>query len=256
MAQYDLRSWNVNGIRAAQKKGLLEWLKKEKPQILALQETKAHPEQLDDKLLNVDGYHACFNSAIRKGYSGVALYSREKPENIAYGFGNKQFDTEGRTLIAEYEKFILLNIYFPNGGSGPERLKFKLDFYREFFNYLRSMKKKKPVIICGDFNTAHNEIDLARPKENSKVSGFLPVERALLEDFIGRGFVDTFRYKHEKEVAYSWWDYKTRARERDVGWRIDYFFIDKKSVGIVKKAFIKKDVYGSDHCPVGITVTV
>ena len=250
--QYRLLSWNVNGIRAVQKKGFLECLQKEQPFVLAVQETKASPEQLNDELLKPSGYHAAWNSAQRKGYSGVAVFSKEKPLNIQCGLGVEKFDIEGRVLQIEFKKFILFDIYFPNGGMNEERLNYKIDFYREFFKVIKNLKTKKPVLICGDFNTAHTEIDLARPKENSKVSGFLLEERILLDEFVDMGYVDTFREFESEGGHYSWWDYKTKARERDVGWRIDHFFINKQSLKYLKDAFIKKDIYGSDHCPVGI----
>ncbi|MFH2138693.1 MAG: exodeoxyribonuclease III [Candidatus Omnitrophota bacterium] len=251
---YKLLSWNVNGIRAVEKKGFREWFLKEKPFLLAVQETKAHPDQLSEVLKNPQGYYACWNQAEKKGYSGVAIFSREKPLDVRYGFGNKLFDSEGRVLQLEFEKFILLNIYFPNGGMNEQRLAFKLDFYREFFKYLTRMKTQKPILVCGDFNTAHRELDLSRPKENSNNSGFLPQERVLIDEFIDMGYVDTFREFAKDGGHYSWWDYKTKARERDIGWRIDYFFINKQSIDKLSDAFIMKDVLGSDHCPVGITL--
>jgi exodeoxyribonuclease-3 len=251
----NLLSWNVNGIRAMEKKGFLSWLAKEQPALLALQETKAHPGQLSQELKNPSGYHTYWNQAERKGYSGVAIYSHEKAVQVEYGFGNNVFDTEGRILIAEYRHFIVFNIYFPNGKSSAERLAFKLDFYREFFRCLAAFKKKnKMIIACGDFNTAHREIDLARPKENSTVSGFLPEERVLLDEFIGAGFVDTLRVFNKNPGQYTWWDMKSGARQRDIGWRIDYFFVDQPSISHVTNAFIRKEVFGSDHCPAGITV--
>ena len=222
-----------------------------------MQETKAHPEQLSKALLEVSGYTAYWNQAEKKGYSGVVVYSRIKPDNVEYGFGNKLFDQEGRVLILEYQSFFLINVYFPNGNSSGERLKFKLDFYLEFFEYIRKLQNKnKNIIVCGDLNTAHNEIDLARPKENIKNSGFLPEERALIDQFIELGFVDSFRFMHNDTVAYSWWDYKTQARQRDVGWRLDYFFVNDAASGSLVDAFILKDVFGSDHCPVGITLKI
>jgi len=255
--KYTLFSWNVNGIRAIEKKGFIEWLNKENPDFLCLQETKAHPEQLSKDLIEVKGYTSYWNQAEKKGYSGVAVYAGIKPDNVEFGFGNKIFDQEGRVLILEYESFFLINVYFPNGNSSGERLKFKLDFYLEFFKYIQKIKKKqKKIIICGDLNTAHNEIDLARPKENSKNSGFLPEERALIDQFIDLGFIDSFRFLHKDTAAYSWWDYKTRARQRDVAWRLDYFFINDLAKEALIDAFILKDVLGSDHCPVGITLKI
>lgn len=246
-------SWNVNGIRAIQKKGFLDWLAREKPDILGVQETKAKPEQLDMFLMHPEGYHTYWNSAARPGYSGVALFTKEKPVCITNGLGVPRFDEEGRVIIAEYPEFAFLNIYFPNGKSGPERLQYKLDFYEETLKCVRKLKKKqKNIIICGDYNTAHKEIDLARPKENEGTSGFLPVERAWLDQWVADGQVDIFREFHKEPGLYSWWDMKTGARERNVGWRIDYHFVTEALVPKIKSAEILKDVVGSDHAPVEI----
>jgi len=246
-------SWNVNGIRAVEKKGFLDWLSREDPDILAIQETKAHPDQLNDELRHPRGYHAYWNHAEKKGYSGVATFSKEEPSNVAYGFGNEVPDREGRILILEYNQFILLNIYFPNGRLGDNRLRFKLDFYQDFLAYLDKLRdKNKAILVCGDFNTAHKEIDIARPKENSTVSGFLPKEREWLDRFVDWGLADTFRLFNQEGGQYTWWDLKSRARERNVGWRIDYFFIDTRSAHRIKDAFILSEVLGSDHCPIGI----
>lgn len=246
-------SWNVNGIRAIQKKGFIDWLLREKPDILGIQETKAKPEQLDMFLMHPEGYHTFWNSAVRPGYSGVALFTREKPLSVANGFGIKQFDEEGRVIVAEYPDFMFLNIYFPNGKSGEERLKFKMDFYDETLRFVRRLKKKqKSIIVCGDYNTAHKEIDLARPKENEKSSGFLPVEREWLDKWVADGQVDVFREFHKEPGQYSWWDMKTGARDRNVGWRIDYHFVTQALVPRVKSAAILRDVIGSDHAPVEI----
>jgi len=250
-------SWNVNGIRAADKKGLFEWFKKENPDILCLQEIKASPEQVPLHLKNMPNYNIFCNSAERKGYSGVVTFSKDKPIDVKEGFGIEKFDNEGRTLIMEFPSFTLFNIYFPNGKKNQERLDYKLDFYDTFLGYADNLKaNKKNIIVCGDFNTAHKEIDLARPKENEKISGFLPIERAWIDTFIDHGYVDTFRHFNKKPDQYSWWDLKSRARERNVGWRIDYFFINKEFIPHIKKAFIMQDVMGSDHCPVGIEIEI
>ena len=249
--------WNVNGIRAVDKKGFFEWFMLEKPDILCLQEIKALPEQFPPHLRNILQYHIYMSSADRKGYSGVATYTMHKPSLIETGFGIEKFDTEGRILITEFPQFILFNIYFPNGKKNQERLDFKLDFYDTFLAYADNLKAQgKNIVVCGDLNTAHKEIDLARPKENSKVSGFLPVERAWIDTFIDHGYVDTFRKFNQDIGQYSWWDFKTRARERNVGWRIDYFFVNAEFQSSVKNAFIMQDVQGSDHCPVGIEIQV
>jgi len=250
-------SWNVNGIRAAEKKGLFDWFKKESPDILCLQEIKALPEQFPPHLKNTPGYHIHINSAERKGYSGVTTFTKEKPIDAKNGFGIETLDNEGRTLITEFPSFILFNIYFPNGKKNQERLDYKLDFYDTFLAYADNLKAKgKNIIVCGDFNTAHEEIDLAHPKENEKYSGFLPIERAWMDTFIDHGYVDTFRHFNKELNQYSWWAYRTNARERNVGWRIDYFFVNKEFLPNIKNAFIMQDVMGSDHCPVGIEIEI
>lgn len=248
-------SWNVNGIRAAEKKGLYDFIKKESPDIFCLQEIKATPEQIPPHLRNPPGYHVFINPAEKGGYSGVATFTKEQPKETRKGFNIKKFDTEGRILINEFPSFTLFNIYFPNGKQGKERLDYKMDFYEAFLNNVDDLKLKgKNIIACGDFNTAHKEIDLARPKENQKISGFLPIERAWLDKFIEHGYTDTFRYFNKQPNQYSWWDIKSRARERNVGWRIDYFFTNNEFISHIKKAFIMQDVMGSDHCPVGILI--
>ena len=248
-----LVSFNVNGIRAIEKKGFFDWVEKESPDVLALQETKASPEQLTDSILKPNGYKSFWSSAEKKGYSGVAIYTKKAPKSVVEGLGIKEFDSEGRTLMADYGDFILFNIYYPNGGAGNKRVPFKMKFYDAFLEKAESLRKKgKPLVICGDVNTAHTEIDLARPKENVKNTGFLPEERAWVSKFIQCGYIDTFRHFVKDGGHYTWWDYFTKARERDVGWRIDYFFITQDLLPRLKKAFILKNVMGSDHCPVGI----
>jgi len=250
-------SWNVNGIRAADKKGLFEWFQKESPDILCLQEIKALPEQVPPHLRNTPGYNIFLNSAERKGYSGVATFTKEKPIDVKNGFGIETLDNEGRTLITEFPSFILFNIYFPNGKKNQERLDYKLNFYDTFLAYADNLKAKgKNIIICGDFNTAHKEIDLTHPKANENRSGFLPIERAWIDTFTDHGYVDTFRHFNKEPNQYSWWDMKTRSRERNIGWRIDYFFANKEILPKIKKAFIIQDVMGSDHCPVGIKIEI
>ena len=253
MKEIKILCWNVNGIRAAQRKGFLEWLHRESPDILCLQETKANPEQLDKDLLEPDGYHTYWNYPERKGYSGVATFTREKPVSVSYDFGVADLEIEGRVVSTEYPGFILFNIYFPNGKKDDTRLRYKMDFYEVFLRFADSLKAKdKKLVICGDLNTAHAEIDLARPKENQKVSGFLPVERAWIDKFIAHGYIDTFRHFHKEPNKYTWWDMKTGARERNVGWRLDYFFVSENLLPSVSRAFIMPEVVGSDHCPVGI----
>ncbi len=250
-----LISWNVNGLRAVTKKGFVEWLYQTSPDVLCLQEIKAEAEQLSDEVRAPRGYHAYFSSSkLRKGYSGVALYSKTKPDKVEYGIGIKKFDDEGRIIIGHYSNLVLLNVYFPNGGGGPERLKYKFEFYDAFLSYIEKLRKHgKMVVFCGDVNTAHEEIDLARPKENEKNTGFLPEERAWIDELIYSGYTDSFRHFHpNKTAAYSYWDMKTAARERNVGWRIDYFFVASELVGKLKGAGILAQVTGSDHCPVWV----
>ena len=261
MSKLKLLSWNVNGIRAQEKKGFLDWLKKENPDILCVQETKANIDQLTKDLINPDGYKTFWSSAEKKGYSGVATFTKNstktEPKKTEHGFVIKKFDSEGRILINDYDDFILFNIYFPNGQRDEERLKYKLAFYDEFLKYADKLKGKgRKIIICGDVNTAHSEIDLARPKENENTSGFLPIERKWMDQFVEHGYVDTFRHFYQDGGHYTYWDPITRARERNIGWRIDYFFITPNLLKNLKKAFIMSDVMGSDHCPLGIEVEI
>ncbi len=250
-------SWNVNGLRSLAKNGYWEsFLKGVKPDIFCLQETKASPDQIPEAMLSPAGFSSFFSSSLtRKGYSGVALYSKIEPLSVIYGMGIKEFDGEGRLVGAEFEDFWLLNAYFPNGGRGPERLDYKLRFYDAFLAFAEKLHKKKPVMFCGDVNTAHEEIDLARPKENAENTGFLPEERAWIDEVISAGYVDSFRHFHpHTKGAYTYWDLFTYARDRNVGWRIDYFFIAGELMKQIKKAEIHADIYGSDHCPVSITL--
>lgn len=250
-------SWNVNGIRAIHKKGFLEWLDEDRPEILCIQETKANLDQLPKKLVDFDGYKSYFNSAERKGYSGVGIYSSIKPTKIENGFGIKKFDTEGRVQIADYDDFVLFNIYFPNGKMSDDRLKYKLDFYDAFLEHANNLRDEgRNIVICGDVNTAHKEIDLAHPKENSKISGFLPVERAWIDKFLDNGYVDTFRMFNNEPENYTWWSYRTKARDRNVGWRLDYFFVNEEFKNNIKDSYILSDVMGSDHCPIGIEIEI
>lgn len=248
-------SWNVNGVRAVARKGLIDWVKEAKADILCLQETKARPEQLSRELSNPVGYHSYWSVAERKGYSGTVTHSKIEPAKVLHGMGEPRLDSEGRMVITEYPNFVLFNVYFPNGKKNKERLRFKLDFYDAFLLMADSYRERgKGVIACGDFNTAHKEVDLARPKENENVSGFLPIEREWIDKFISHGYIDTFRHFNKEPGQYSWWDYKTRARERNVGWRLDYFFVSDDLLPKLKSAFIMKHVMGSDHCPVGVVM--
>jgi exodeoxyribonuclease-3 len=250
-------SWNVNGVRAAHKKGFMDWVRREEPDILCIQETKAQEEQLVDELRKPEGYGAFFVSAERKGYSGVALYTKPEPLGVEDSFGDERFVPEGRTLVADYGDFLLFNVYFPNGKASKERLRYKMDFYESFLDRVGGLYEEgRRIIVCGDVNTAHREIDLARPKENEKVSGFLPEERAWIDRFVESGFSDTFRLLNGDSVQYTWWDMKTRARDRNIGWRIDYFFVSDNLKEKILDATILSDVQGSDHCPIAITLSV
>lgn len=280
-------SWNVNGLRANVKKGGFDWMINESPDIFCFQETKAHPEQLEEGVRNPGGYFSYFDhSKGKKGYSGVAIYTKVEPTKVEYGLGVEQYDQEGRFLalffdkgtpnqkknqtpqnsalsasvnsagFGSFGKFVFINTYFPNGGGGPERLEFKLRFYDVFLKYINKQKKAGyEVIFCGDVNTAHTEIDLARPKENVENTGFLPIERKWIDDVVAAGYVDIFRYLHpDLKDAYSYWDMKTFARDRNVGWRIDYFFVTSNLVKLVKKAEILDSIMGSDHCPIELVI--
>ena len=251
-------SWNVNGIRAIYKKGAWNEFMNSNPDVVCLQETKAHKEQLPLDLLNYKEYHSYFSSSqVKKGYSGVAIYTKIKPEKVEYGIGIQEFDEEGRIIIAHFPEFVLLNIYFPNGGRGPVRLDYKFRFYDAFLAYINKLKSEgKNVIFCGDVNTAHEEIDLSRPKANEKNTGFLPEERAWIDEVIASGYTDSFRnFNPDKGEQYTWWDMKTRARDRNVGWRIDYFFVANEILSKMKRAFIHSNIIGSDHCPISIELT-
>lgn len=250
-----LLSWNVNGLRAVHRKGNWGDVFEYSPDILCIQETKSSPEQLPDELKTITGFHSYFaSSEVRKGYSGVAIYTKKEPKQVTRGMGIERFDVEGRLLELHYEDFVLLNAYFPNGGMGPERLKYKLDFYDAFLDHIEKLRTEgRSIVFCGDINTAHEEIDLARPKENRENTGFLPEERAWLDAVVRHGYIDTFRSLcPDKQDAYSYWDLKTRARDRNIGWRIDYVFISSDLSHRVKRAFILPSVFGSDHCPVGV----
>jgi exodeoxyribonuclease-3 len=257
MSEKRLLCWNVNGIRAIKNKGFLEWFKKESPDILCLQETKARPDQLDADLKEIPGYDVYWNYPEKKGYAGVAIYTRDKPQDVKYDLGGAKLDTEGRVIMVEYPAFTLFDIYYPNGGAGNKRVPYKMDFYDVFLKYADSLVKSgKKLVISGDFNTAHKEIDLARPKENVKNTGFLPEERAWMDNLVTHGYVDTFRHFHKEPEQYTYWDLKTGARARNVGWRIDYFFVSENLLPQVTSSFILPEVMGSDHCPIGMTLKV
>ena len=248
-----LLSWNVNGIRAAVKKGFLEYLEDQNPEIICIQETKAHKEQLTSEILEDHGYFTYWHSGEKKGYSGVATFCKEEPLYIQEGIGIKKYDDEGRVLITEHNKFLLYNIYFPNGQKNEERLKYKLDFYDDLLPIINDqVESGNNVIVTGDWNTAHRPIDLARPNENKNTSGFMPIEREKVDEYILNGWVDTFRLFHEEGGRYSWWTYRFGARDRNIGWRIDYFFVNEGMVEICIEADIHQNIFGSDHCPVSL----
>jgi exodeoxyribonuclease-3 len=251
-------SWNVNGIRAVARKGnLQEVFAGKQPDLLCLQETKAHPDQLTAGIRHPKGYFSYFSWAEKKGYSGVATFSRDEALSVRTDFVESGFGEEGRILVTEHPDFLVYNMYFPNGKASSERLNYKMDFYEACLrDVMAAVESGKNVIICGDVNTAHTEIDLARPKENAQISGFLPKERAWIDRLIDAGFTDTFRLFETGGGHYSWWDLKSRARERNVGWRIDYFFVNEALVDRVAAASHLIDIYGSDHCPVCLYLTM
>jgi exodeoxyribonuclease-3 len=251
-------SWNVNGIRASHKKGALSEAFKLGADIIGIQETKSTPDQLKEEITSPLGYMSYFDSSKeRKGYSGVAVYTKIKPEEVLCGLGIEEYDTEGRCLTLIYKDFAFVTAYFPNGGRDEEHFKFKLRYYDLFLKHVQKLEKKyDKVIFCGDLNVAHCEIDIARPKENANQIGFLPIERAWVDRVIAAGFIDTFRTLHEDEVRYSWWDQKSGARARNVGWRIDYVFVSQSLKNSYTDATIMDDFLGSDHCPVSLDLHI
>ncbi len=248
-----ITTWNVNGIRAAMKKGFLDWFGESEPDVLCLQEVKAYKEQVSEELTHVSGYHQFWNSAERAGYSGVATFSKSEPLSVTAGFGAEKFIGEGRTIVTKFPEFYLFNIYFPNGQRDQERLDYKLGFYEALLSHCDELiAAGNEVIITGDFNTAHREIDLANPKSNEKNSGFMPIEREWIDRYLEHGFIDAFRELHPEKVQYSWWTYRFGARSRNVGWRLDYYLVTKGVMENVKDVIIHDDVMGSDHCPVSL----
>uniref|UniRef100_UPI003216BB9F exodeoxyribonuclease III n=1 Tax=uncultured Draconibacterium sp. TaxID=1573823 RepID=UPI003216BB9F len=247
-------SWNVNGIRAVAKKNFFEDFNGMNADVLCLQETKAQDDQVKETLAPIEGYHIYSNSAEKKGYSGTAILSKTEPLSVSRDMGISEHDTEGRVLKLEYENFYLVNVYVPNSGSELKRLNYRQDWDKAFFNYLKDLEKTKPVIVCGDFNVAHKEIDLARPKPNyNKSAGFMQEEIDGMDRYTQGGFADTFRHFYpETTDKYSWWSYRAGARGKNVGWRIDYFLVSEAFLPSVTSASILNDVMGSDHCPVAI----
>ncbi|TSA56389.1 exodeoxyribonuclease III [bacterium] len=246
-------SWNVNGIRAVYRKDFLKWMRKINPDILCLQEIKAQKEQIPEELVKPKGYHAYFNFAERKGYSGVVIYTKKRPLKIEYKLGLKRFDQEGRILKLRYPDFTLINLYFPHGAHDKRNLAYKLKVYNYFINYLKKIQDKN-IILTGDFNIAHEEIDLARPKDNKDNIMFTLKERRQIDRIIKLGFIDTFRKFNKKEGNYTWWPYRFNAKEKNLGWRLDYVFVSKTIISKVKKGFILNKVIFSDHCPIGIEI--
>ncbi|MCU0557193.1 MAG: exodeoxyribonuclease III [Desulfobacterales bacterium] len=255
-----LISWNVNGLRAILAKAFKQSLLSLDADVVALQETKLQEPQVTDEMKNIDGYRSYWSFCTpKKGYSGVATYTRLEPLAVRTGIGIPAYDTEGRILEMDFGDFVFFNIYFPNGGMGPDRLQYKLDFYRDFFLYADGLRGQgRSLIITGDYNTAHNEIDLKNPKANENTSGFLRIERDWLDRIVADGYVDTFRHFHPDAVQYSWWTYRFQARSRNAGWRIDYFFVTQDIIdkGWIREAFIKDEIFGSDHCPIGLTLEI
>ncbi len=250
-----LYSWNVNGFRAVVQKGFWDWFAQCDGDVICLQETKATLDQVPEKHQHVNTHQIIWNGAtVKKGYSGVACFARTPPVHWSRGLPDTQYQGEGRTLLLEYRDFYLLNIYFPNGQMSQERLDYKMGFYDAFLDYAEHLRQTKPVIVCGDLNTAHTEIDLKNPKANADRSGFLPEERAWIDTFISHGYHDTFRMFTSEGGHYSWWTYRFNARARNAGWRIDYFFVSDELTGRVRNAWIEDTVYGSDHCPIGLEI--
>ncbi|MEE4271077.1 MAG: exodeoxyribonuclease III [Thermoanaerobaculales bacterium] len=252
-----LFSWNVNGLRACLKKGFADWLDSEQPDVLGLQETRVLHEQLEPSVLEPEGYTTWLHPAEKKGYSGVGLWSKVEPESVSLGgLGEERFDSEGRLIIADYGSFLFYTGYFPNGGNDLSRVPYKLDFSEAVLQHAEAQRRQgRSIVICGDVNTAHEEIDLANPGPNKKNTGFLPEERAWVSRFIEHGYVDIFRHRNpELTGAYSWWSNRKGVRERNVGWRIDYFFVSEDLLDRVVDARIHADVMGSDHCPISLTL--
>lgn len=245
-------SWNVNGLRAVLNKGFSEWLESQSPDVLCLQETKAHPDQVD---FAFPAYHAYWNPAGKRGYSGTLTLSKTKPLSVTYGVGITEHDGEGRIITTEFRSYYLVNVYTPNSQRELTRLDYRTQTWdRLFLEYLKELEKSKPVITCGDFNVAHKEIDLKNPKTNKRNAGFTIEERTAFDNYIQAGFIDTFREFNQEPDQYTWWSYRMAARERNVGWRIDYFLVSQNLRFRLKDAFILQEIMGSDHCPVGITI--
>ena len=246
-----LVSWNLNGIRAVEKKGLSTILEHINADIIGFQETKAQDDQVLEALKEVSGYHIFSNSAVKKGYSGTAILSKKEPIKVTYGLGIEEHDLEGRLICAEYEDFYYITVYVPNSGNGLVRLKYRTKWDNDLLEFVNN--KDKPVFLCGDLNVAHQELDLKNPKSNyNKTAGYTQFEIDGMTNYINSGFTDTFRHFYPQEIKYSWWSYRFSARLKNIGWRLDYFLASKEALNMVNDAFILNDVMGSDHCPVGI----
>lgn len=250
-----ITTWNVNGYRAVLTKGFREWVIENNPDILCLQEIKARPEQVEESNREFEGYQSYWNPAQRPGYSGVATYLRQQAISTSFGLGDDRFDDEGRVIRTDYADFSLFNVYFPNGQRGQERVDYKLQFYEKLLELCDDLHALgKGVIITGDFNTSHREIDLANPKENQKTSGFLPEERVWIDKYLEHGFIDAFRYLYPESVQYTWWTYRFGARGRNIGWRLDYYLVSKSLIDQVEDVIVFDKVLGSDHCPVSLVL--
>ncbi|WP_222983388.1 exodeoxyribonuclease III [Flagellimonas meishanensis] len=250
-------SWNVNGIRATIKKDFFESIKQLHPDILCIQETKAQDDEVQSALSRADGYELYCNSAEKKGYSGTALLSRKKPEKVLLDMGVAQHDNEGRIQCAEYGDFYLVNVYVPNSGQQLDRLEYRKQWDADFLEYLKALEKKKPIIVCGDFNVAHRAIDLKNDKANyNKTAGYTQIEIDGMDNFVGSGLVDVFRELHPEKVAYTYWSYRFKSRERNVGWRIDYFLVSRRLLEKIKSIQIFSEIHGSDHCPIALDINL
>lgn len=249
-----LISWNVNGLRAVLKKGFIDFFNEVNVDIFCVQETKMQEGQIEN--FNLPGYFEYWNSAEKKGYSGTAIFTKIKPVNATYGIGIEEHDKEGRVITLEFEKFYLVNIYTPNSKRELERLEYRMIWEDEIRKYLKKLSKQKPVIMCGDLNVAHQEIDLKNPKTNRKNAGFTDEERGKMTELLQANFIDTFRYIYPEKIAYTWWSYMANARAKDVGWRIDYFIVSEDIKHKIKDSYIYKDILGSDHCPVGLEIEI